>query len=235
LRNMTIAQALAQPAGTGPANSNPGLLMGGGMLPAPLLAAKLAGTATIRPVIHPGDSPPEPRYRPSPGLARFIRCRDVTCRFPGCDEPADRCDLDHTIPYPVGPTCGSNLGCLCRKHHLLKTFCGWLNRQLPDGAMIWTSPSGQTYTTHPGSRLLFPTLCKPTAPVSAPAIAPRTELDRGLMMPRRKTTRAHDRAQRIDAERARNREARENPENGCDRPHFLSRPPPPGDEDPPPF
>ena len=235
LRNMTIAEALAQPPGTGPAKSNPAVVLGGGMLPAPLLAAKLAGTAIIRPVIHPGESAPEPRYRPSAGLVRFVRCRDLTCRFPGCDEPADVCDLDHTIRYLVGPTCASNLGCLCRKHHLLKTFCGWLNRQLPDGTMLWTAPSGQTYTTYPGSRLLFPTLCRPTAPVSAPANAPAAQPNRGLMMPRRKTTRAQDRAQRIDAERARNHEIRENPGNDCDDVDFPSRPPPPDDGDPPPF
>jgi Domain of unknown function (DUF222) len=245
LREMTIAEALAQPPPTGPANTNPAVLMGGGLLPAPLLAAKLAGTATIRPVIHPGDSPPEPRYAPSTALARFVRCRDLTCRFPGCDEPAYRCDLDHTIPYPVGPTCASNLACLCRKHHLLKTFCGWLARQLPDGRIIWTAPGGQTYTTHPGSRLPFPTLCRPTAPVSAPANAPSAQPNRGLMMPRRKTTREQDRAKRIEAERARNQEIRENPEktrdcgnpeNIWDDPYFPSRPPPPGeDDDPPPF
>jgi hypothetical protein len=33
------------------------------------------------------------------------------------------------------------------------------------------------------------------------------------MMPRRKTTREQDRAKRIEAERARNQETRENPEN----------------------
>ena len=31
--------------------------------------------------------------------------------------------------------------------------------------LIWTAPSGQTYTTCPGSRLLFPTLCKPPHPL----------------------------------------------------------------------
>jgi hypothetical protein len=213
-------------------------------MPAPLLAAKLADTATIRPLVHPGDAPSEPRYTPSRKLADFVRCRDLTCRFPGCDEPSYRCDLDHTIPYPVGPTCASNLACLCRKHHLLKTFCGWSDQQLPDGTIIWTSPGGQTYTTYPGSRLLFPTLCKPTAPVSAPAVV-TVEPNRGLMMPRRKTTREEDRAKRIEAERARNQEIRENPEktrnggnseNIWDDPYFPSRPPPPGeDDDPPPF
>jgi hypothetical protein len=94
---------------------------------------------------------------------------------------------------------------LCRKHHLLKTFCGWLARQLPDGTIIWTAPSGQTYTTHPGSRLLFPMLCKPTAPVSAPAIV-TAEQNRGLMMPRRNTTREQNRKRAIEAERRLNDE-----------------------------
>jgi Domain of unknown function (DUF222) len=235
LRAMTLAEALAPLPAIGPANTNPAVVMGGGMLPSPLLAAKLAGSATIRPVIHPGDNAPEPHYVPSAALARFVRCRDLTCRFPGCDEPADHCNLDHTIPYPVGSTCAANIKCLCRKHHLLKTFCGWLDQQLPEGTVRWTAPGGQTYTTHPGSRLLFPTLCRPTAPVPAPANLPSAQPNRGPKMPRRKSTREQDRAKRIDAERARNHEIRENPGNACDKTYFRSLPPPQGDEDPPPF
>ena len=235
LREMTLAEALAQPPGNGPAISSPAMIVGGGIMPAPLLAAKVADSATIRPLIHPGDAPPEPRYVPSRQLADFVRCRDVTCRFPGCDEPAYRCDLDHTIPYPVGPTCASNLGCLCRKHHLLKTFWGWLNRQSPDGTMHWTAPSGQAYTTKPGSRLLFPQLCKPTAPVGAPVKLPSDEPSRGLMMPRRKATREQHRAKRVEAERARNQELLENPGNDCDDAYFPSPPPPLADDGPPPF
>ena len=216
VREMTLAEALTPPAPTGQAQTNPAVMFGGPIIPAPLLAAKVAAGATIRPVIHPRDALPEPRYRASATLDRFVRCRDLTCRFPGCDEPAQFCDLDHTIAYPVGPTCASNLKCLCRKHHLLKTFWDWLDRQLPDGTVIWTSPAGQTYTTHPGSRLLFPSLCRLSAPVSAAANAPGARPNRGLRMPRRKNTRAHDRAQRIQAERARNREAREKPENAWD-------------------
>ncbi|MGV0680767.1 HNH endonuclease, partial [Mycolicibacterium fortuitum] len=48
---------------------------------------------------HSGDSPEaagqadnaEPGYRPSMALSEFIRWRDLTCRFPGCDAPAERC------------------------------------------------------------------------------------------------------------------------------------------------
>jgi hypothetical protein len=71
--------------------------------------------------------------------------------------------------------------------------------------VIWTAPSGQTYTTYPGSRLLFPTLCKPTAPVSTPAIV-TVEPNRGLMMPRRTRTPEQNRKRAIEAERRLNDE-----------------------------
>ncbi|WNG88127.1 DUF222 domain-containing protein [Mycobacterium sp. ITM-2016-00317] len=196
---------LALPAATGPAATGPAKVLGGSLLPAPLLAAVLAGTATIRRLIHPGQSPPEPRYVPSAKLADFVRCRDMTCRFPGCDVPSDRCDLDHTIPYGAGPTQASNLKALCRKHHLLKTFWGWRDVQFPDGAVAWTSPSGQSFTTWPGSRVLFPALCRPTAPVAVrPDVPTKGERSPGLGMPRRKRTRAAARAQRIADQRRQN-------------------------------
>jgi len=183
-----------------PGQAKPAMLMGGAILPASLLAATLAGTAKIEYLVPPGDSPPEPHHRPSKKLATFVRCRDMTCRFPGCDEPAEFCDIDHTIPYPVGPTQAANTKCLCRKHHLLKTFWGWRDVQHPDGTVEWTSPSGQRYVTHPGCRLLFPELCVPTAP-AVPAGTPEDDPARTLKMPRRKSTRAQNRARAIREER----------------------------------
>jgi hypothetical protein len=185
------------------------VVIGGGIIPAPLLAAKIAAGATIRYIVYPGDAPPEPRYRASSRLAWFVRCRDMTCRFPGCNEPADICDLDHTIAYPVGPTCASNLKCLCRKHHLLVTFWGgsngWRAQQFPDGTVVWTDPHGQRHVTRPGSYGLFPQLCEPTAPVMLSAAemsaAAQALPGNGLGMPRRRRTRAQDRAARIAAER----------------------------------
>lgn len=201
LREQTIAEAFWQPAPTGPTEATPGVLLGGGLLPAPVLAT-LAPRASVRTIVHPGASPPEPRYRPSGKLDEFVRCRDMTCRYPGCNVPAWDCDLDHTISYPAGPTQAANLKCLCRNHHLLKTYWGgpdgWRDRQLPDGTVVWTSPDGLTHTTEPGSRLQFPALCRPTAAVTArgePLAAT------GVTMPRRSRTRAQDRAARIDAER----------------------------------
>ncbi len=183
-------------------------LIGGGTVPAPMVAELIHNGAKVRPLRYPADAPPESGYRPSAELERFIRCRDLTCRFPGCDRPAAFCDVDHTIPYPLGPTHPSNLKCLCRKHHLLKTFWGgpkgWRDEQHPDGTIIWTTPSGHTYTTRPGSRLLFPALCVPTGELPAAPTAEPPPGDRSLMMPTRRRTREQDRAYRINAERALN-------------------------------
>jgi len=44
-----------------------------------------------------------------------------TCQAPGCLVPAERCDIDHREPFPVGPTTGDNLGPLCRRHHSYKS------------------------------------------------------------------------------------------------------------------
>lgn len=185
--------------------ARPGVILGGGVLPAPV-AAQAAVHAVVRRLVHPGSAAPEPRYRPSRALADFVRCRDQTCRFPGCAKPATHADIDHTIPYPYGPTCASNLVCLCREHHLLKTFWpGWSTQQLPDGALVWTDPDGDTYTTHPGSRLLFPELCAPTAPVAGARTPPPKRIA-GLTMPKRAITRAEARRRRIGDERRANAE-----------------------------
>ena len=175
----------------------------GGIVPTPLLAELIASGATVRHLRRPATEP-EPGYRPSTALEEFVRVRDMTCRFPHCDTPAEFCDIDHTIPWPLGPTHASNLKCVCRKNHLLKTFWdGWSDRQFPDGTVEWTSPTGKTYITHPGSRILFPhwnitTATLPPPPPTDPSPA------RTLMMPTRRRTRAQQRAYRIKCERALN-------------------------------
>ena len=53
-------------------------------------------------------------------LATALAFRDRVCQAPGCLVPAHRCDLDHRRPWPEGPTSGTNMWPLCRRHHKLK-------------------------------------------------------------------------------------------------------------------
>jgi Domain of unknown function DUF222. len=87
-------------------------------------------------------------YRPPAALDDFVRARDHTCRFPGCQHSAQHTDLDHTIPWPKGPTTAGNLGALCRHHHRLKHHTTWRLTQT-NRRFCWTSPTGRRYTTEP--------------------------------------------------------------------------------------
>lgn len=88
-------------------------------------------------------------YRPHAALARFVRSRDGTCRFPGCATPARHCDLDHVTPYPDGATDRANLHALCRTHHGFKHHAGWAVQMTPHGICTWTAPEGRRHTTWP--------------------------------------------------------------------------------------
>jgi hypothetical protein len=71
---------------------------------------------------------------------------------------------------------------------------------LPDGTIILSAPSGETYTTEPHGAALFPTLGQSTAELPVPTVEEPSPY-RGVMMPRRKQTRAQHRRDRINAER----------------------------------
>ncbi len=169
----------------------------------------IAARARLRAVIGGKELAAEPHYRPLARLAECIRCRDLTCRFPDCDRPAELADIDHTVPYPAGPTHPSNLKLLCRVQHLLKTFYTgpgrWTDRQLPDATVLWTSPSRRVYTTKPAGALFFPQLALPTQELALVTEAGLPEMPgRELMMPTRRRTRARERAARVTWERGRN-------------------------------
>jgi hypothetical protein len=175
------------------------------MLPAASVR-ELATTATLTPVPLPtADAAPDAGYRPSAATTDFIRWRDLTCRWPGCDRPVAKCDIDHTVPWPDGPTHPSNNKPYCRIHHLIKTFHtgpgGWTDQQMPDGTIILTSPTGHTYTTEPHGAALFPTLGRDTGELAIPPTLQQPDTDRSAMMPRRKRTREQHRQDRINAER----------------------------------
>lgn len=95
-------------------------------------------------------------YRPTAELRRLLEVRDEHCRFPGCRQPAARCDLDHTIAREHdGPTDVGNLAHLCRRHHVLKHNSAWRVRQRPGGVLEWTSPTGRVYPDVPARTLAF--------------------------------------------------------------------------------
>ncbi len=55
-------------------------------------------------------------YRPSPALRHLIEIRHATCAYPGCRQPAARCDADHTVAYHRGGrTCLCNLAPTCKR------------------------------------------------------------------------------------------------------------------------
>lgn len=186
------------------------IIPGHGVVPPLLLAELIARGATVRQIRSP-KADPDSGYRPSAVTEEFVRMRDLTCRAPGCDKPAEFTDIDHTVPYPAGATHAGGLKCYCRKHHLIKTFhAGWYDRQLPDGTVVITTPTGHTYTTKPGISLLFPHWNINTpAPPAGPA--PPLGEHRSLRMPKRTRTRAQAKTDRINAERAKNAAAEERP------------------------
>ncbi|HYZ67409.1 MAG TPA: DUF222 domain-containing protein, partial [Mycobacterium sp.] len=147
-------------------SDQPGYLEGYGVIDAEQVR-ELAERAALRLVECPTVTAAEAlRYQPSAAQERWIRCRDLTCRFPGCDRPAYVTDIDHTIPFNhANPAAGGltvpwGLACYCREHHRLKTFLcgpgGWRDEQLADGTIVWTSPTGRIYRTTPDGPELFP-------------------------------------------------------------------------------
>ena len=121
-------------------------------------AVRLAGTAKsfIRVMTDPvtgtvKDVDRECR-RPPADMERFLRIDDETCRFPNCNQPASRSDIDHTRDwYYGGRTAVDNLEHLCPKHHRFKHHTAWKVEQLPGRVLRWTSPSGRVYLTYPTS------------------------------------------------------------------------------------
>jgi hypothetical protein len=106
------------------------------------------------------------RYTPTPAQQRFARTRDRTCRHPGCANRAAWADLDHVVAHAEGgETDCTNLCCLCRRHHRLKTHArGWFYAMTPDGVLTVTTPSGITRVSRPpGMRDLDGTVLRVTA------------------------------------------------------------------------
>jgi hypothetical protein len=98
-----------------------------------------------------GPPPPTDAYAPTDRQRAFVSIRDRRCRFPNCGQRVGWADLDHVVSHACGgATDCTNLCCLCRSHHRLKTFApGWHFRMDDDGTLHVTTPSGVTRTSRP--------------------------------------------------------------------------------------
>ena len=109
------------------------------------------------------------RYRPPAELRDHVVARDRTCARPGCTVPAERAELDHTIPFgpssagsPPGdpPGTGSpsargttshdNLAPLCAPDHTAKTLGVMHLVQDAPGILEWITATGLHVQVVPG-------------------------------------------------------------------------------------
>ncbi len=90
---------------------------------------------------HPVDTPGS--YRPGAPLRRLVQARSPRCEWPGCGASAVRCDLDHDVAWPDGPTCACNLGPGCRRHHRLKQLL--MTKLRTPAGVRWTDPTGRSW------------------------------------------------------------------------------------------
>lgn len=92
------------------------------------------------------------RYKVPKDMRTYLQIRDRTCRFPGCEHPAHRSDMDHLFDWQFGgETKASNLEHLCPGHHTLKGDTAWtvVADENNPGVLTWTDPSGRSYRTFP--------------------------------------------------------------------------------------
>ena len=126
-------------------------LDGAGWLPKYLTKAWLSRAATVR---LSSDSVTG-GYVPTEAQKARVRGRDGQCRFPGCDVPAHRCQIDHVVDYDPthtttdggGVTATWNLQCLCQRHHNLKTSKHWRAVMHADGSVTWVDHAGCVFAT----------------------------------------------------------------------------------------
>ena len=110
----------------------------------------LAGSkVTVRPVLDPATVAAADSYEIPERLRWAVCTRNPVDTFPYGSRPARSCDLDHTIPYPDGPTSIDNLAPLSRRPHRAKTHGLWTVTQIEPGHYEWTSRLGRRYAVTP--------------------------------------------------------------------------------------
>ncbi len=181
----------------------PAITLGGAIIPLGLLAELLRDGATID---WHYRSPERTRRRipihPA-GDAEFIQCRDLLCRFPGCNRKAECADIDHTPPHgdcgatPIPPTARRSAANTTWR----RPFAGWRDEQLPNGEVHWTGAHRSPVRDRTHHQAAVPRL-GPHHGHTPPLMRGRRHKPApGLAMPIRSRTREQDREQRIKAER----------------------------------
>ncbi|GAB2763660.1 HNH endonuclease signature motif containing protein [Terrabacter koreensis] len=89
------------------------------------------------------------RYEPTREMVEHVRAVDGVCRAPGCQVPAERCDVDHIVPWPKGETRVSNFESLSRGCHNPKTARAWTVEKVDDDGLCWTTLARRDYITYP--------------------------------------------------------------------------------------
>ena len=79
-------------------------------------------------------------------LRAYVFARDRGCRAPGCtNRAASRLQMDHALPFPIGPSSAGNCGALCTTCHQLKTDGHTdITDSTADGSCTWLTAWGQT-------------------------------------------------------------------------------------------
>ena len=97
---------------------------------------------------------------------RILKARDGACMFPGCDQPASRCQPHHEPPFERSRrTTTDELVLLCRFHHRLRHQAGF---------RVGLSPQGDVTVHRPDGTLI----AEPTSTTTPAALLPLTPPDR---------------------------------------------------------
>ena len=96
-------------------------------------------------------------WRIPPNVQAFADTTYVTSVGPYSTVPAARCDGEHVIRHPDGPTDISNIVPMDRGWHRPKTHVPLMQvKRRPDGRIVWTTPLGQTVLVDPFDYRLGP-------------------------------------------------------------------------------
>jgi len=115
-----------------------------GVGPIPLeVARSLASDSILRVLVTKGGQAMAvtPGLRTIPRALRLlIEASDRTCVVPGCDVTLGL-QIDHRKGFAqLGPTDLENCALLCKRHHDMKTYLGWVLARSPDGSWTFTAP-----------------------------------------------------------------------------------------------